>query len=102
MVAVVDYSVNVLLEGHSSGADWVAQELQKEENADLNQQIENNYLLQMIASEQERGLKSVQCQCGMMTALLEKTPPYSPRYQPGLPSSTQGNLYKLLDAQYVD
>ena len=55
----MDYSVSVLLEGPSSGGDWVAQELQKEENADLNQQIENNYLLQMIASEQERGLKSV-------------------------------------------
>lgn len=45
MVAIVDYSASVLLDGHSLGADWVSQELQKEENADLNQQIENNYLL---------------------------------------------------------
>lgn len=56
----------------------------------------------MIANEQDRGLKSVSCQCGMKAALLERAPPYSPQHQSGPPSGTQGSLYKLLDIQFVD
>ena len=53
----------------------------KDENVDLNQQIQNNYLLQMVDSEHEKGLKSINCSCGKMTALLEKQALYQPNNQ---------------------
>ena len=39
---------------------------------DLKTQIDNNYLLQMIKKEKTKGLQSIKCACGNMTALLER------------------------------